>query len=131
MVWNKTQIIKYLQDDKVYIVNEYKPKRTIPQNRLYHWYFIKRLVEILNSKWISTTGEELHEELKTRFLTKRIKSKITKRYNKVTYSTTSLNTKEFKEYMERINNWFIDKTWEWVDLNITETDLLYYENLFT
>ena len=67
MVWNKTQIIKYLQDDKVYIVNEYKPKRTIPQNRLYHWYFIKRLVEILNSKWISTTGEELHEELKTRF----------------------------------------------------------------
>lgn len=123
-------IVQWNIKDGTYSVTERKNKRTLPQNRLYFWYFLKAIVLLFKDLWIVISSEELHEELKEKFLSKRIKSKLTWRYKKRVFSTTWLSTKEFKEYMEKTNEWLVDKWLTAVNLNITENDLLYWETLF-
>ena len=78
-----------------------------------------------------TTTEDLHELFKARFLSRRVKSPISKRYNKVVGSTTELSTKQFKQYMERIDEYLMD-TFQWHPVidKMTEADLEYYDTLF-
>lgn len=77
-----------------------------------------------------TTTEDLHELFKARFLSKRVKSPISKRYIKSVGSTTNLSTKQFNEYMTRIDEYLID-TFQWHPIidNMTEADLIYYDTL--
>jgi len=81
-----------------------KDKRTIPQNKLY-WTNI----EII-SKETWYTIDEVHELIKSKFLeyTKKSKNGIE---NTFTRTTTSLDTKEFSELMEKVyklwkSQWF-------------------------
>lgn len=77
-------------------VDKYREKRTIPQNRLYWLWLTCLMDETGNSR------EDLHIYFKEKFLPSQ-----TELFNNVeivkTSSTTSLNTKEFKFYLERIH----------------------------
>lgn len=72
-----------------------KDKRTIQQNRLY-WANVELISEISGY-----TRDEVHELIKNRFLTytKQSKNGIE---NTFTRTTTSLDTKEFSELMEKV-----------------------------
>jgi len=71
-------------------VKEYKKSRTIPQNSLY-WFYLNFI-----GKEIGEVPEDLHSTFKAMFLVDR-KTKIP-----IVRSTTTLNTEEFSEYIERI-----------------------------
>ena len=73
-------------------------KRTNQQNRLY-WGNISIIAE-----YTGNTPEEIHALVKDKFLTKKRVIKMGKRKRTVYIenSTTTLDTKEFKELMERV-----------------------------
>ena len=100
LVWKKYPIL---------ITMDLYKKRSIPQNDLYWGWYIPHLVKWFADLWIFTESETVHETLKDILLSKRKKNKITKKYRKVTLSTTDLNTKEFKKYLEDIEILAMDR----------------------
>lgn len=116
--------------DWIWEVKEVKMTRSIKQNALYWVYFLKQLVLFHNELWEVKTVESLHEELKKTFLKVRVKSDFSKKWIWKVWTTTKLNTKQFKKYMEKINNYYMENFWFSVDLDISQNDLLYWESLF-
>lgn len=123
-------IISPLPEDWNYNLTEIKPIRTLPQNALYWGVFLPQIVEKYREMWIDWTCEDWHDVWKDKFLSRRRKDLLTNRRKKKEWSTTELNTKQFKDYMERISQYLIS-TIQWsprID-NITEDDLLYWESI--
>jgi hypothetical protein len=79
-------------------IEKWKEKRTIQQNR---WYWV--CVVHLPAESFGYLDEEMHEIYKSMFLKEEREIKG-KRYELVR-STTSLNTEEFSEYIEKCRMW--------------------------
>ena len=79
-------------------IEQVRSIRSLQENRYYFWVVIKIL-----SEYFGYTPEEMHEVLKTAFLTKKLRMKHDKR-RKLTMirSTTTLTTLEFEEYLEKV-----------------------------
>lgn len=83
-------------------VKPYKPNRTVLQNRLYfHW-----LGHLSNET--GYTKDELHELCKQHVLGQEIKE-VCGQMVHVIQSTTDLNTKEFIDYLEAVEQFFASK----------------------
>lgn len=80
---------------------EWGKKRTNDQNSLY-WKFLTWLMEDCGLKEQYDTEDELHEQFKGRFLVKMVESELG--LLTVIRSTKDLDTAEFHEYIEKINN---------------------------
>ena len=80
------------------VIRQPKSLRSLQQNR-YYWGVI---VEIL-SQHTGYEPEEVHEMLKSKFLLRF--ARINEENIPYTLSTTKLSTKEFKEYIEKIQMW--------------------------
>lgn len=76
------------------VVEKFRTKRSLAQNK-YYW---KKVVGMIAEK-LGITAEDTHEALKSLFLTKPIHFGAVEL--SVTHSTTSLNSKEFEEYMAK------------------------------
>lgn len=113
-----------------YEIIEVNNKRTIKQNSLYWSYFLKQLVLFHNELWEVKTLKWMHEEFKKKYLKVRVKSDFSKKYIRKVGSTTDLKTKQFKQYMEKINNSYMEIHGWSVDLDITQSDLEYREKQF-
>jgi len=103
MIGNKFQILDYLKDKEwLFTCKEYKPKRTLEQNARY-WAILNFI-----SKETWNDDEYLHSLMKKQFLSKRKQVKIGKKKFWVmdTVSTTKLNTKQFSDYNEKVENFF-------------------------
>ncbi len=74
------------------IVREHKAKRSDCQNRLYWGVYIPPLAE-----YCGYTHDEMHEALRRMFLTVEREG-----FPPTVKSTTQLNTKEFTEYLDKI-----------------------------
>jgi hypothetical protein len=89
------------------IIRPHKSKRSLDQNSL-HW---KRLdiirLHIMDSTGQALSAEDLHEFFKKKFLAARL-VEINGESVKVTRTTTQLNTKEFKEFMDDIDHYCIE-----------------------
>lgn len=107
MIWNKKAIIDYLNKDiwdKIYSCKVYIRSRTIDQNARY-WAILNYI-----SKETWNDSDYLHSLMKKKYLSKRKQVKI---YGKKLWvfdikSTTKLNTKQFSEYNEKVEQFFRD-----------------------
>ena len=84
-------------DYEVEVKRHFK-KRSLPQNRLYWLYLSCIMDETGNDR------DTLHNEFREMFLPVRIGSLGGKETKNLT-STTTLNTKQFKDYIDRIVVW--------------------------
>ena len=89
-------------------IKPYKPTRSQVQNRRY----FKILTEIARVSGHQT--EELHEMFKAKFLGTQLNELAGET---VTHqrSSTKLTTKEFAEYMERVESWAIETLGVWLE----------------
>lgn len=122
-----------------YKITEVKQIRSIAQNRFYFWYILKLIVKSYLDFWYIHTTEELHTIFKKAFIPKvKIKSDFSKKFIYQIGSTTQLNTKQFKEFIDQIK--IIFEFWEMEKLglekidnliisDIREDDLIYWESL--
>lgn len=84
-------------------IKEYKKDRSIFQNR-YYWSVVLKIL----ADYSGNTGEEMHEVMKQKFLgQKGIKFESEVYFASLT--TTTLNTKEFEEYLEKIRRWALEE----------------------
>jgi hypothetical protein len=77
------------------VVRRWRSKRSLAQNRFY-WGIV---IEILGDHF-GYTKDEMHEALKFKFLRTHEEEGLP-----TVRSTTTLNTKEFIDYIERIQRW--------------------------
>jgi len=121
--------------DWQYEIRERKRIRSLEQNRLYWGYIIKFIVLKYEEVWEIYTKDYIHDKLKKALLWKeRVYSDFSKKYILKSKSTTNLNTKQFKEYIDRIKIlcefWKLDqipwlsKLEPFVIPDITEEELL-------
>ncbi|PZM86411.1 hypothetical protein DLH72_01015 [Candidatus Gracilibacteria bacterium] len=88
--------------DGRYKITEVKNFRSLEQNKLY-WAILNFISENYKEKGFIYTTDFLHEKFKKAFLPrKRIYSDFSKKYVLCLSSTTELNTKQFKNYIENI-----------------------------
>lgn len=88
--------------DGKYKISQVKNNRTLEQNKLY-WAILSYISEVYKNNWFFYTTDFLHEKFKKAFLPKkRIYSDFSKKYVFCLTSTTELNTKQFKNYIENI-----------------------------
>lgn len=91
-----------LKDWKYKIV-EVKQIRSPEQNRLYWWYIIKFIVLKYQYAWIIHTKDFIHECFKKAFLPReRVYSDFSKKYILQSWSTTTLNKKQFTDFINNI-----------------------------
>lgn len=116
--------------DGYYNLTEIKPLRSLWQNALYWSVFLSQVMVIYRGKGIEWTRDDWHDVFKDKYLPTRYKNPLTKRRRKKDGTTTKLNTKQFKDYMQAISNYMIDtvETCPKID-NITEADLIYWESI--
>lgn len=97
-------------------VEEYKNPRSLSANALY-WIWMNDLAKLFNSKGLRIEGEQgerdydkddCHDLMRTMFLGMEEK-KLSKTVINKLKSTRKLNSSEFCNYMERIEEWSIDK----------------------
>lgn len=79
-------------------VKPYRKKRSLEQNALY-WNWLTVLEEQTE---LGYRKEELHEAFKYRFLGMEKKKTVLGQDYETIRSTTSLNTKEFTEYLDKV-----------------------------
>lgn len=117
--------------DWLYVVTQPKSIRSVQQNRLYWWWFLKHLVKFHEDKWDIYTSDQLHWVFKTMLLKKRKYNEVWNKRKWITevWSTSDLNTKQFTEYMDKINKIYIDAHWFSVPECPNEEELLYWEKM--
>lgn len=81
-------------------VQEYKPKRSSPQNRYYFGVVVDLICRALNEGGVEVTREGTHELLKLRFLKEDHPIGNDGEFVTMVKSTTELNKEEFDEYLE-------------------------------
>jgi hypothetical protein len=94
------------------------------QHRLYRWR-IRSIVKRFTEKWIFISENDLHEWFKEKFIkTTYRKNKLTWKRYKQEKTTTTLNKKEFSEYLTSIDK-YLWQTFEIVVLKPTELNLIF------
>lgn len=107
--------MKDLKDWK-YKITEVKSIRSIKANRYYWGYILKYIVLQYQHYWYIYTTNHLHKIFKKTLLPRiREYSDYSKKYVLKEWSTRSLKTKQFSEYIQRIEVimefWEMDKLW--------------------
>jgi len=110
-ITNKEQFIKDFQEyvkklpDGIFVCNIKKwfKKRSLNQNDFYWGVIIPKL-----SEYFCITPSEVHDEIKYKFLRVTWVGIGWEEISK-TMSTTTLNTKEWEEYIDRIRKWIIEE----------------------
>ena len=93
--------IKTLNGDIILTVSEGRGKRSLQQNKYYH-----SVVCGLISETTGYTPEEVHNFLKDKFLSNKHQMVIGNEERLIEEATTTkLTTKEFKDYIEKIQRW--------------------------
>lgn len=117
--------------DGTYVATQPKSIRSVQQNRMYWGWFLKHLVLFHEEKWEVYTLEQLHDAFKKTLLKKRIYNQVWNKRKWVTEvgSTSNLNTKQFKDYMEKINKMYMDAHGWQVPECPNEDELLYWEKM--
>jgi len=117
--------------DWIYKAEKPKSNRSLQQNRLYWGWFLKHLVKFHEEKGDIYTLEQLHEAFKVSLLKKRIYNKVWNKRKWISdiWSTAELTTKQFKDYMEKINKMYMDAEGWQVPECPNEDELLYRESL--
>lgn len=125
--------------DWVFKITEARKTRSLQANRYYFWYVIKYIILQYKEFWYIYTIKKLHETFKKAFVPrKRIKSDFSNKYIYVMWSTTDLNTKQFKDYIDMIKAIFEFGKMELLEMeiidnfvipDITDDELLYRENI--
>lgn len=112
MIWNKKQVIEFLNKelwDKIYSCKELKETRSQAQNRLM-WDWLRDISDTIykeNWKWYSPT--QLHNWFKEMFIkTTYTYNKLTKKRFKNEKTTTTLNKKEFSQYLTDIDRYLFE-----------------------
>ena len=83
--------------------------RSDRQNKaLWGWYY-KQVEVMFFTTGLQLTILEIHEYFKYKFLQKRKKCKITKRYRSITGSTQKLSKKGYSQYIEKIDIFCIQR----------------------
>jgi len=97
--WNLQEL-----EDWFYECKKRKQIRSPEQNRMYFWYIIKRIAMEYKNNWILHTSKYIHWKLRDALIPrKQIRSDFNKRkYVWKNWSTTTLTTKPFSEYIEMI-----------------------------
>jgi hypothetical protein len=103
IVWQNPErlsnLLQSLSGKEVFVtIKEFKPNRSLNQNS-YYWGIV---IEIL-SDFTGYSRDEMHEVLKTKFLSYKVK--ILHEEFVITKSTTSLTTQEFEDYLRLIREW--------------------------
>lgn len=111
---------------EVYEVNirPYKKNRSVSQNRLY-WLWVNEIkdhIERTQGKVFST--DDIHEWFKDELLPQHV-IEINGKAKKAIKSTSALTTKEFTEYLEKID-WYCSDN---LGLNLPHPLDLYYESV--
>ena len=124
--------------DGKYFMQQVKQIRTLPQNRLYFWYYLKYIVATYKDYWYIYTKDTLHNIFKKAFIPReRIYSDFSKKYIQKTWSTTKMKTKQFSTYLECIKVifefWEMEQLWlpkidSFVIPDINEEQLLEWES---
>jgi len=126
--WKIVWYFPQLKDGN-YKITVAKQNRSLAQNRLYWGFFLKQIALFYKEQWNIISIEDLHEIFKKRLPKKRVYSDYNdKEYIEQEPTTSDLKTNEFKQYMESINEELKDRYGRSVDLNVSEDDLLYWEN---
>lgn len=104
--YNQKQFDSYVAQQKdgyyTWEIKKLRKPRSLMQNRYYHGCIVSRLAE----KFELDT-DTMHETLKYLFLKEEFYCPLTSETICKILSTTSLNTKQMEEYLERIRQWAI------------------------
>ena len=100
--------LKRLKGPYRFEVVQHRPRRSDRQNRYYWPCFVQPFATFLRDQGEFCTDDEAHEVLKYRFLRKSKMNKVTAEVVDFVPSTTSLNTTEFNEYLDRVAAWLAD-----------------------
>lgn len=100
-------VVLDIQEPKIIEINEFKNNRSLAQNSLY-WLWLSILRDHINS----VTGkifdaEDLHQKMMRMFLSPKVaefKDETIK-----TWSTKKLNSKEFSEYLNKLDMYSADR----------------------
>ena len=85
-----------------------RPRRTDRQNARYWPALVVPFSRFLEEQGEQVTPQQAHELLKRRFLAKTWMDPKTGEALDYTESTTKLDTAEFNEYTEKVENWLAD-----------------------
>jgi hypothetical protein len=125
--WNingALEYIKLLKPEEILTIKEIKETRSMWQHRLYRWR-IRSIVKRFTEKWIFISENDLHEWFKEKFIkTTYRKNKLTWKRYKQEKTTTTLNKKEFSEYLTSIDK-YLWQTFEIVVLKPIELNLIF------
>jgi len=120
--------------DWQYKITEVKRIRSLKSNRYYWGYILKYIALEYQQYWYIYTSNSLHKILKRNLLPRiREYSDFSKKYIQKEWSTKLLKTKQFSEYIQRIEVifefWEMDKLWlekiDWFVIpSINEDELL-------
>lgn len=106
-------------------ITRYRGNRSLKQNRLY-WKWVRCIVNhLLDSTGELFTNEEVHQELVSRFLERRVVRRLGGGVREVSPSTTELTTVEFSDYLDRIEYYASDR----LGLALPHPDDLYWAAL--
>jgi hypothetical protein len=86
-------------------VSKIKSQRSISQNRYYWGVVLDYIVKETSGISTDIDKEHIHEVLRYKFLRSEKVDPFTGEVIEYSKSTTSLNTKEFKDYIEQVVHW--------------------------
>ncbi len=93
-------IIKMMKGKKLIKIEKYRKKRTNQQNRYYRGVILKYLSELFGY-----FDDEMHKEIKKKFLPYERVNKVTGEVKTFGGSTKDLNTEQFEEFNNKIRIW--------------------------
>lgn len=89
-------------------IEDYSPRRSLQQNRRY-WLWVNMV-----AKHVGHEPDEIHEMMKEKFLGTRV-IEIAGERAQVSPSTRKLKVKDFREYVDKCEEWAIEKLGVWLD----------------
>lgn len=128
VIKRKKYALKYIEEtyweDELIKIEKHIEQRTLKQNRKYWGFFLKYIKKRLKEEnGIFTCEDDLHEEFKRRFLTKKICSNFTNETFNTIQSSADLNKLDFGKFMQTVNQWLMSEMWWHVPLDeVTNVD---------
>ena len=101
--------------------------RSLQSNAYIWWWVYPYVRDRFEETGEHVTNETVHELFKYLYLRKRKKCPITKKFRWKEWTTTTLSKKAFRQYLENIDKYCIDKFWQAVPL-CHEMEDLYFTN---
>jgi hypothetical protein len=101
-----TALLSNLSTEKLYSVDvrEYRPKRSLEQNRTY-WMWMRELANfVVNSTGQIVSDDDMHEMMKDKFLHTKVIEMGGEAF-RISRSTTDQSVDEMSDYMSKIDMW--------------------------